>query len=127
MVESNEKELKEKMDPIGGKPLKKLEGIKNEHVKVKDYFKSKNLEDVRVMFRIRTRMVELKANFKNNPAFRKEGWICDGCELEIETNSHVMNCRAYDQVRVGKNLESEKDLILYFREVMKLRMTKKKM
>ena len=70
----------------------KLAEIKDEDMKRKDYFHQKSLEDTRLLFRIRTRMVDLKANFKNKPAFRKDGWICEGCQKEVETNAHVMSC-----------------------------------
>ena len=60
------------------------------------------------------------------PTFRKEGWKCDGCKQEIENEKHVMECTSYDHVRVGKKLEVDKDLISYFKEVMKIKMTNKK-
>ena len=77
----HEEELKEE---VGSKT--KIEGIKDEDMKRKEYFQQKSLEDTRLLFRIRTRMVELKANFKNKPAFRKDGWICEGCNKEVESN-----------------------------------------
>ena len=102
----------------------KLEGIKDEDMKRKEYFHQKSLEDTRLLFRIRTRMVDLKANFKNKPAFRKDGWICEGCHNEVETNGHVMSCEAYEHVREGKNLDSDKDLVQFFKEILKIRMKK---
>ena len=71
-------------------------------MKRKDYFQQKSLEDTRLLFRIRTRMVDLKANLKNKPAFRKDGWICEGCHKETENNGHVMSCEAYKLIREGK-------------------------
>ena len=71
-------------------------------------------------------MVELKANFKNKPAFRKDGWICEGCNKEVESNGHVMTCQAYEHVREGKDLGSDMGLVQFFKEVLKIRMQKKK-
>ena len=71
-------------------------------------------------------MVDLKANFKNKPAFRKDGWICEGCHKEVETNAHVMSCGTYKLIREGKDLKKDKDLLDFFREVLKLRMQKLK-
>ena len=102
-----------------------MEGTKNEDMKRKEYFKQKSLEDTRMLFRIRTRMVDLKANFKNKPAFRKDGWLCEGCHREVETNCHVLSCQASEQVRQGLDLDSDKDLVQFFKEVMKIRMEKK--
>ena len=120
VLENHEEELKKEVDSKS-----KLEGIKNEDMKRKEYFKQKSLEDTRMLFRIRTRMVELKANFKNKPAFRKDGWLCEGCQREVETNCHVMSCQAYEQVRQGLDLDSDKDLVQFFKKVMKIRMEKK--
>ena len=117
----HEEELKEE---VGSKT--KLEGIKDEDMKRKEYFQQKSLEDTRLLFRIRTRMVELKANFKNKPAFRKDGWICEGCNKEVESNGHVMTCQAYEHVREGKDLGSDMGLVQFFKEVLKIRMQKKK-
>ena len=95
-------------------------------MKRNEYFKEKSLEDTRMLFRIRTRMVDLKANFKNNHAFRKDNWLCEGCRREVETNSHVMSCQAYEDIRQGLDLGNDKDLVKFFKEVMRIRMKKKK-
>ena len=58
--EKHEEELKEEVDS-----KTKLAEIKYEDMKRKEYFHRKSLEDTRLLFRIRTRMVDLKANFKN--------------------------------------------------------------
>ena len=69
--EVHERELKESVES-----KTKLEEIKNQGRKVKEYFSGRNIVDTRMMFRIQTRMIELKANFKNNQKFKKEGWKC---------------------------------------------------
>ena len=104
----------------------KLEGIKDEDLNRKEYFMQKSLEDTRLLFRIRTRMVDLKANFKNKPAYRNDGWTCEGCKKEVESNGHVMSCQAYEHVRQGKDLGSDKGLVEFFKEVLKIRMQKMK-
>ena len=81
-----------------------------------------------MLFRIKTRIIDLKANFKRKPAYRSDGWKCEGCREEVEANSHVLICRAYNELRNGKDLkESEKDLVTYFKDVLKLRMMKLKL
>ena len=121
VLESHEEEL---MAEVQSK--RKLEGIIDEDMKRKDYFKQKSLEGTRMLFRIRTRMLDLKANFKNKPAFRKDGWVCDGCKKEVETSGHVMSCQAYELIREGKDLSTDRDLVQFFKEVMKIRMKEKK-
>ena len=120
--EFHERKMKEE---VGSKT--KLEDIKHENVKLKEYFRGKNLTDTRLMFRIRSRMIQLKANFKNNPRYKKDGWKCDGCEMEVESDAHVIKCVAYEQVRDGKDLNCDKDLVQYYKEVMKIRMRKSKL
>ena len=121
VLESHEEELTAEVQS-----KRKLEGIVDEDMKRKDYFKQKSLEDTRMLFRIRTRMLDLKANFKNKPAFRKDGWVCDGCKKEVETSGHVMSCQAYELIREGKDLSTDRDLVQFFKEVMKIRMKEKK-
>ena len=65
-------------------------------------------------------MVDLKANFKNKPAFRKDGWICEGCPKEVGTNVHVMSCETYQIISDGKDLEKDKDLVEFVRELLKV-------
>ena len=80
-----------------------------------------------MLFRIKTRIIDLKANFKRKPAYRSDGWKCEGCREEVEANIHVLICRAYNELRNVKDLkESEDDLVAYFKEVIKLRMKKMK-
>ena len=79
------------------------------------------------MLRIRSRMIQLMANFKNNPRYKKVGWKCDGCEMEVESNAQLIKCVAYEQVRDGKDLNCDKDLVQYYKEVMKIRMRKSKL
>ena len=117
---NHEEELKAEVES-----KKKLEAIKEENMRRKEYFETKSLENTRLMFRIRTRMIDLKANFKNKPTNKKDGWKCEGCGTEIETNCHVLVCKAYEQVRAGKDLKCDEDLVQFFKQVMKIRMKKK--
>ena len=103
---------------------KKLEAIKEENMRRKEYFEAKSLENTRVMFRIRTRMIDLKASYKNKPTYKKDGWKCEGCGTENETNCHVVVWKAYEQVRAGKDMKCDEYLVEFFKEVMKIRMRK---
>ena len=65
-----------------------------------------------------TRTIQM--NFKGDPGFRANGWKCVSCG-EIDTQDHVMECNGYKSIRKGKDLTEDKDLVNYFREVIKLR------
>ena len=47
---------------------------------------------------------------------------CDACDLrEAESQLHVMSCPGYAELRVGKDMEEDTDMVSYFREVLILR------
>ena len=43
--------------------------------------------------------------------------MCDGCQKTVETQTHVIFCPAYTKLREGRDIQSDKDLVNYFREV----------
>ena len=78
-----------------------------------------SLSTIRELFRIRTNMNPLKGSFKGN--HQREGFLCVACGEMEEGNSHVLVCNKYADLRLDKNLVEGKDLVSYFREVMKRR------
>ena len=105
---------------------KKLKDIKNEEIgKPKEYMRTKCISDCRLKFRIRTNMVELKANMKGS--YRDGDYSCLGCgnKSTVEDQSHVIRCPAYSEIREGLDFEKNEDLVKYFRKVMMIRMKKK--
>ena len=66
-------------------------------------------------------MTEAKFNFKNDRTNRKDLWLCDSCEKAIESQSHLLWCPAYKNLREGKSLDSDKDLVTYIQSVLLLR------
>ena len=99
------------------KTLRKLEHLTEEPFECKEYIKQLTMEQIRMKFRIRTKMVKTKMNMKNLDA----NWLCDSCETAIDNQSHLIWCLAYAKLREGKNLESDDDLIDYFTKVLKIR------
>ena len=47
-------------------------------------------------------------------------WKCEDCGY-VDTQSHILNCPAYQELREGKSLNCDADLVTYFAEVLKLR------
>ena len=113
--EQIEKEMKAKMN------TSKLKEMSEGSFGMKDYIKDKVIENARLMFRIRSHMVDVKANFKGDPRYSRELWLCDGCQKTVETQTHVIFCPAYTKLREGRDLQSDKDLVNYFREVLSIR------
>ena len=106
---------------------KKLVNIKNEEIgKTKDYMKTKCIADCRIQFRMRTNMLQLKANMKGS--YKDGDYSCLGCgdKASVEDQSHVIRCPAYSDIRQGLDMEVDTDLVKYFRQVMLIRMKAKK-
>ena len=65
-------------------------------------------------------MMEIKANMKGS---NKMDLICVGCKKkDVEENqTHVMNCVAYEDLRKDLDFNKDKDLVVYFQNVMNRR------
>ena len=61
----------------------------------------------------------VKMNFKNDPTFKRQLWVCDATEKD--TQLHVMSCTAYEDLRSHLDLDNENDLVIYFSLVIKRR------
>ena len=105
---------------------KKLDKIKLDDPTVpKEYMEKKCLADCRMVFRMRTQMINLKDNMKN--MYKGASINCDACDMKVaESQTHVMSCPGYTELRVGKDMSKDGDLVGYFREVLKIREKKKK-
>ena len=65
--------------------------LSDESFGLKEYFKTLNLVDARLRFRIRSSMVPtVKMNFPNDPSFKGDLWTCQHCP-RIDTQTHIRN------------------------------------
>ena len=102
----------------------KLERLKQEDCKIKEYMNLKSLKEVRDTFRMRTQLVEgFKGNFKN--MYKHASLSCEGCGMEVDTQAHAMMCTAYADLRDGKDMSNDSDLVNFFRRVLERRDSKK--
>ena len=92
VIKKCEKELKNEI-----KELEKL-------WELKEYFKNMNLDDARTKFKLRTQMLDVKFNYKHMPQNEKSLWKCDSCQTSIESQSHIMWCPSYSELRIGKDI-----------------------
>ena len=82
----NDSKLKESMEGM----TKMSELIKGD-CRTKPYMDEKSLNQVRETFRTRTNMLEgFKGNFKNR--YLGENTKCEGCNQELDTQGHVVDC-----------------------------------
>ena len=111
----NEKELKERI-----MKLEKLEQMKEEKYEQKDYLKVLTMEEARTFFRLRSRVFKCKMNQSSERRNRESLWKCSGCGC-VDSQSHIIHCVAYQDLRTGKNLDSDQDVARYFKEVLRIR------
>ena len=104
------------------KKSSKLEIMKKEIYEEKSYITDMKMHDARVNFSLRSRMFNCKMNYLNNPMFKAERWRCDSCQSCVDSQSHNLYCPAYQQLREGKSLSSDQDIVSYFKEVLAIRL-----
>ena len=113
-----ESELRNEIDTLD--KLTKSE-MSKENFETKNYTKELKIDSARIKFKIRTEMIDAKFNYKNDYQNRACLWKCDSCQSSIDTQDHILWCPAYHELRKGKNIKNDSDLIDYFKKVMKIR------
>ena len=99
----------------------KLESIKDEDFREpQSYMHEKSIENGRLAFRIRSKMVkDIPENFKNKHKNDSQGLKCKYCSSgEILSQSHCLVCPAWKELRQGLELNNIKDLTTFFRKMM---------
>ena len=56
----------------------------------------------------------------NEPVNKKSLWKCNDCS-SLDSQEHILWCPAYGHLRENKNLDIDKDLTRYFKQVLLLR------
>ena len=100
----------------------KLKKLNLEDCTRKDYIDNYALQDVRKIFEARTYMLKVGGNFKHHAAYRKNDWKCKACNFNVlERQEHLSVCEGYQDIREGKDLDNDGDLIAFYRLVMERR------
>mgnify|MGYP003315761953 CR=1 FL=1 len=107
------------MSDTGDKPFKC--NFFYQRINSKEYFKIMNLEDARTKFKMRTEMLNFKFNYKSDYENFSSLWKCDSCLSAIETQNHILWCPSYAELREGKDIMKDEDVIDYFQKVIKIR------
>ena len=89
---------------------------------MKEYMKMNSVYDSRELFRIRTSMNEIRRNFSSDWERKGKSIKCGACVQEDEVNSHIKMCPKYENLRRGLDLGQNRDIISYFRAVIRLRL-----
>ena len=119
ITKQNKKDILEKM-----KSFKKLDYSihAQESFGLQDYVKNFNIPDARLKFALRSKMLRtVQMNFKGEKQYKDNGWKCVSCN-NLDTQEHLLSCEGYNFLRVGRNMDQDKDLVAFFRGVIKHRM-----
>ena len=65
-----------------------------------------------------TRYIQM--NYKNDPKYIKNLWKCRYCG-RIDSESHILYCEHFKELRVGKDLDTDKDLANYLNKANQIR------
>ena len=79
------------------------------------------MKDAQIYFKFRTHMTDVKFNYKNDKKNYENLWKCESCLSAIETQSHILWCPAFSDLRIGKDIDNNKHLVDYLNEIMKIR------
>ena len=98
---------------------KKLEDIRNDNFRVlQGYFNDKNLENARLKFKIRTKMLEkIPGNFKNMYKYQENGLKCKFCPEEM-TQNHCIVCPGRVNMRKDMDMKNLDNLVEYFTDIL---------
>ena len=110
------------LDTVKGKYKKiSYKELSKEQFELKPYIRELNMSLARDKFRLRSKMTRtVKFNFPSDKKFKADMWRCWHCS-SIDSHVHVRVCPAYHEMRQDKDLNNDRDLVLYFRQVIKLR------
>ena len=102
--------------------LDKVKEFAQESFELKSYFKTLNLQEARNIFKFRCKMTQyVKRNFSNDKLYRQSLWQCSSCKTCIDTQSHMLWCESYKELRQNLKLDNNKDLANYIAKVLKIR------
>ena len=74
--------------------------MKHESFGQKSYLKELRSDKARTNFALRTKIIPVKFNDKNDKKNQHKLWRCDSCLVEIESQSHILHCPAYQQTNL---------------------------
>ena len=99
------------------------------------YMKTLKISDARLRFKLKTFMTPtIQMNFPSDSEFADQLWTCTGCANigstdqpsgvtgQRDTQTHVLICPGYAELRQGMNLDEDSDLVKYFSLVIKRRL-----
>ena len=120
LIDKNKDDILSKVTEGGYKKIDK-NNLAEDKFSIKPYFKELSMQDARLYFQSQCKMLsKVKMNFKNNPSYSKVQWKCSGCS-KIDSQEHLLWCPRFAHLRIDKNLDTNSDLVKYYRQIINLR------
>ena len=66
-------------------------------------------------------MLRVAANYSHHSRYLATGWRCQACQLKVrEDQDHLATtCDGYKDLREGKDMDDDKEMVDFFRMVMR--------
>jgi len=77
-----------------------------ENLEKKEYLDNLIPANARQLFKFRSKMYDVKYNYKSDPKHSSQLWKCSSCQTSIETQDHVLWCPSYATLREGKDVNN---------------------
>ena len=108
--------MKEQME---GKKEKKMRIMYHDNMDMKDYVKHGNLYTARTTWEVRSHMLRVAGNYPGHNKYAATGWQCQACRLQVrEDQEHLASCVGYADIRTGRDLSVEDELVSFIMSVM---------
>ena len=67
-------------------------------------------------------MLRVAENYCHHSRYLATGWLCQACQLQVRENQdHLASCNGYENLREGKDMDNDKELVEFFQSVMRRR------
>jgi hypothetical protein len=100
----------------------KMRNIRKDTWGIKEYVKNGNLYTVRSTWEIRAFMLRVAGNYSHHSKYLATGWLCQACRLQVrEDQDHLGSCAGYEDLREGKDMDDDNELVKFYQAVMRRR------
>ena len=95
-----------------------------EDYEMKEYFTTLDLNRARIKFRERAKcMKTCMTHFSSDQNYLKAMFECINCsEGKIDTLSHWRECTSFSKFRQHRNLDSDRNLVDYYQDIIQMRL-----
>ena len=117
MVQKEDQMLKEE-----SVNMEKMKVIRADVWGLKEYVRTGHMYSVRSTWEVRAYMLRVAGNYSHHSRYLATGWLCQACRLQVrEDQDHLTSCAGYEDLREGKDMGDDEQLVEFFQAVMRRR------